>query len=55
MQNPLLDKLESAALRIDHFLDAVPGHHLGRFEATLISAATEIAQAIELLHMRDQS
>jgi hypothetical protein len=49
MQNPVRNKLESAALRLDDFLDAVPGHDLGRFEGTLLAAADEIAQAIALL------
>jgi hypothetical protein len=50
MQNPLRDKLESAALRLDHFLDAVPGRELGRLEGTLLAAAIEIAQAIDILN-----
>ncbi len=50
MNSPLLNKLESAALRLDHFLDAIPGHELGRLEGTLLAAANEIAQAIELLN-----
>jgi uncharacterized protein Yka (UPF0111/DUF47 family) len=49
MQNQLRDKLESAALRLDHFLDAIPGDEIRRFEATLLAAANEIAQAIELV------
>jgi hypothetical protein len=48
-QHPLRDKLESAALRLDHFLDAVPGDKIRRFEATLLAAAREIAQAIEMV------
>jgi hypothetical protein len=47
MQNQLRDKLESAALRLDDFLDAAPS--LGPREAILLSAAREIAQAIEML------
>lgn len=50
MKSPLLNKLESAALRLDHFLDAVPGQELGRLEGTLLAVASEIAQAIELLN-----
>ncbi len=50
MQNPVRDRLESAALRLDHFLDAVPGHDLGRFEGTLLAAANDIAQAIAMLN-----
>ena len=49
MKNQILGKLESAALRLDHFLDAVPGDEIRRFEATLLAAATEIAQAIEIV------
>lgn len=49
MKSQLLGKLESAALRLDHFLDAVPGDELRRFEATLLAAASEIAQAIDML------
>jgi hypothetical protein len=47
MQNPLRDKLESAALRLDDFLDAAPA--LGPREQLLLSAARDIAQALELL------
>ena len=47
MQNPLRDKLESAALRLDDFLDAAQA--LGPRESILLSAARDIAQAIELL------
>ena len=47
MQNPLRDKLESAALRLDDFLDAAEA--LGPRENILLSAARDIAQAIELL------
>lgn len=49
MQNPLRDKLESAALRIDHFLDAIPSDNISRFEVTLLTAAHEIAEALEML------
>jgi len=48
MENQLRDKLESAALRLDEYLDAV--HTLGPREAMLLAAALEIAQAIEILH-----
>ena len=48
MQNPLRDKLESAALRLDDFLDAAPA--LGPREQLLLSAARDIAQALEMLH-----
>ena len=47
MQNHLRDKLESAALRLDDFLDAA--QTLGPRESILLSATRDIAQAIELL------
>ena len=47
MQNQLRDKLESAALRLDDYLDAA--HALGPRETILLSAAQDIAQAIEML------
>ncbi len=47
MQNHLRDKLESAALRLDDFLDAA--QTFGPRENILISAARDIAQAIEML------
>ena len=47
MQNQLRDRLESAALRLDDYLDAA--HALGPREQVLISAARDIAQAIEIL------
>ena len=47
MPNPLRDKLESAALRLDDFLDAAPA--LGPREQLLLSAARDIAQALEML------
>ena len=47
MQNQLRDKLESAALRLDDYLDAA--HALGPREQILLSAAREIAQAMEIL------
>jgi hypothetical protein len=47
MQNHLRDKLESAALRLDDFLDAA--QTLGPREIILLSAARDIAQAIEML------
>jgi hypothetical protein len=48
MQNPLRDRLESAALRLDDFLDAAPA--LGHRENILLSAARDIAQAIEMVN-----
>ena len=48
MQNQLRDKLESAALRLDNFLDAAAD--LGVRESILLGAARDIAQALELLH-----
>lgn len=48
MQNPLRDKLESAALRLDDFLDAAAA--LGPRENILLCAARDIAQAIEMLN-----
>lgn len=53
MKSELLGKLESAALRLDHFLDGVPGDEVRRFEATLLAAANEIAQAIEMVSTGD--
>lgn len=47
MQNPLRDKLESAALRLDDFLDAVPA--LGLRESILLAAARDLAHALELI------
>lgn len=47
MQDQLRDKIESAALRLDDFLDAAPA--IGPREKLLLSAANEIAQALELL------
>ncbi len=47
MQNRLRDKLESAALRLDNFLDAAMD--LGPRENILLAAALDIAQAMELL------
>lgn len=47
MQNQLRDKLESAALRLDSFLDAAAD--LGPRESVLLSAAHDIAEAMELL------
>ena len=47
MRNQLRDKLESAALRLDDYLDAAPA--LGPREKILLSAARDIAQAMEML------
>ena len=47
MQNPVRDRLESAALRLDDYLDAAPA--LGVRETILLYAARDIAQAIEML------
>jgi len=46
-KHSLRDKLESAALRLDNYLDAV--HALGPRENILLSAAREVAQAMEML------
>ena len=48
MQNSVRDKLESAALRLDDFLDAAPA--LGPGENILLSAARDIAQAIVMFN-----
>jgi hypothetical protein len=48
MENQLRDKLESAALRLDEYLDTA--HTLGPRESALLAAARELAQAIEILH-----
>jgi hypothetical protein len=47
MQNTLRDRLESAALRLDDYLDAA--HALSPREDILLSVARDIAQAIEML------
>ncbi len=47
MQNQLRDKLESAALRLDDYLDAA--NALGPRDKMRLSAARDIAQAIEML------
>jgi len=47
MQNQLRDQLESAALRLDDYLDAA--HALGPRENLLLAAARDIARAIDLL------
>jgi hypothetical protein len=47
MKNQLRDRLESAALRLDDYLDAA--HALGPRENILLSAVRDIAQAIEML------
>jgi len=49
MQNPLRDKLESAALRLDDFLSSPVASSLGRHEHLLVAAANEIARAIDML------
>ncbi len=49
MQNPLRDRLESAALRLDDFLNSIPDGP-GRREGPLLRAADDIAQAIDMLH-----
>ena len=49
MQNQLRDKLESAALRLDDYLDSIPDGP-GRREGPLLSAVEDIAQAIEMLN-----
>jgi len=47
MQNELREKLESAALRLDDYLDSVatPGSRDG----IVLEAARDIAQALEML------
>jgi hypothetical protein len=50
MQNPVRDKLESAALRLDDFLNSSAAANLGPHESTLVSAAKDIAQAMEMLN-----
>jgi len=50
MQNPVRDKLESAALRLDDFLNSSVAQNLGPHERTVLSAARDIAQAMELLN-----
>lgn len=49
MQNPVRDRLESAALRLDDFLNSSVASNLGAHERTVLSAVSDIAQAIELL------
>ena len=49
MNSQLRGKLESAALRLDHFLDSLPPERIGRHESMLLFAASEIAQALEIL------
>ena len=49
MQNPVRDRLESAALRLDDFLNSAVAANLGAHERTVLSAAKDIALAIELL------
>ena len=50
MQNQLRDRLESAALRLDDFLNSSVAANLGAHERTVLSAVRDIAQAIELLN-----
>ena len=50
MKNPVRDKLESAALRLDDFLNSSVAQSLGPHENTVLSAARDIAQAMELLN-----
>jgi hypothetical protein len=47
MQKQLRDRLESAALRLDDYLDAA--NALGPREQILLSAARDIALAMEIL------
>ena len=49
MQNPVREKLESAALRLDDFLNSSVAANLGAHERMVLSAANDIALAIELL------
>jgi len=49
MQNPVRDRLESAALRLDDFLNSSVASNLGPHERTVLSAVNDIAQAIEML------
>jgi len=50
MNNPVRDRLESAALRLDDFLNSSVAQHLGPHENTILSAARDIALAMELLN-----
>ena len=50
MQNPVRDRLESAALRLDDFLNSTVAANLGPHESTVLSAVNDIAQAIEMLN-----
>jgi hypothetical protein len=47
MTDEIRNKLESAALRLDDFLDAATD--LGSRENILLSAARDIAEALEML------
>ncbi len=47
MQNPLREKLESAALRLDDYLDSAAT--ADPREKILVAAARDIAQALEML------
>jgi hypothetical protein len=49
MQNPVRDRIESAALRLDDFLNSSVAQGLGPHENTVLSAVRDIAQAIEML------
>jgi hypothetical protein len=49
MQNQVRDRLESAALRLDDFLNSSVATDLGPHEHTVLSAVRDIAQAIEML------
>lgn len=48
MQNQLRDKLESAALLLDDYLDRVAAP--GPSDGIVLEAARDIAQALELLN-----
>jgi hypothetical protein len=49
VKNPVRDRLESAALRLDDFLNSSVAANLGAHERTVLSAVNDIAQAIEML------
>ena len=53
MKNQLRDRLESAALRLDDLLNSSDAARLGEHERTLLSAAQDIAQALDLLKYGD--
>jgi hypothetical protein len=48
MQQQLRHKLESAALRLDDFLNSSTATALGAYERTVLSAARDLALAIEM-------